>query len=227
MRKNATAMTLAHTSGMDVPISSGDATTLRVADYNFGGHAHADPPLDMSCLKAPLSEVVTAEIDGASDYLTLDVEVLLVAALGRAIDRVAGPGRIIVDVAAAKGRAGAALAAVRRVPVQCVSYRKVCATDMLRSVRSALNRATADPAHVSEVLFSYGVPPIKGDHPGPVHALELRAYRRNGLLQLDWWYAPKLFEAYTIEELAEQFTLAAIELAAEAEPKVREPEPTD
>lgn len=227
MRRHASAMTLARASGTDVLIPSGNATTLHVADHNFGAHFHADMPLDMSRLQAGLSEVVTAEVDGASHYLALDVEVLLIAAIGRAIDRVAGPGRIVLDVAAAKGRTAATLAAVRRVSVQCVSRDKLGATAMLRSVRTALNEATAESPHVSEVLFSYGMQPIKGHHPGPAHALEVRAYRRNGVLKLDWWYATDHFEAYTVEELAEQFTLAAIELASESEPEVREPQLID
>ncbi len=165
-----------------------------------------------------MSQVVTEEVDGASWYLRLDVEILLIAALGRAIDRVIGPGQITLDVATANERVGGALAVVRRIPLQCVSYDKVPATEMLRNVCNAFDETIADPDQVSEVLFGYGMTPIVGAHPGPAHTLELRAYRCDGLLQLDWWYASSRFSASTIEELAEQFTLAAIELASEAEP---------
>ena len=53
------------------------------------------------------------------------------------------------------------------------------------------------------------------------HALELRAYRADGVVQLDWWFDARSFEAYTVEELAEQFPLALIELTSEATPPCR------
>lgn len=211
------AMNLAYSTRTDVVRPSASPTELHVADYDIGIDDAAGATLDMARLEAPMSQVVTEEVDGASWYLMLDVEILLIAALGRAIDRVIGPGHIVLDVAAANERVGA-LAVVRRVPLQCVSYDKVSATEMLRNVRNAFDEASADPDQASEVLFGYGMTPISGAHPGPAHTLELRAYRCDGLLQLDWWYAASRFSASTIEELAEQFTLAAIELASEAEP---------
>ena len=42
-------------------------------------------------------------------------------------------------------------------------------------------------------------------------------YRTDGLVQLDWWYDTRSFEPYTVEELAEQFPLALIELTSEAD----------
>lgn len=221
------AMNLAYSTKTGVVVPSPSSTPLRVADYDYDFDDDDDDsagiPFVMSRLEAPMSQVITDEVDGASRYLTLDVEILLIAALGRAIDRVIGPGQIVLDVVAADERAGGALAVVRRIPLQCVSYDTVPATDMLRSVCDAFGQSIADPDHVSEALFSYGMTPINGSHPGPAHLLELRAYRGDGLLQLDWWYASSRFSANTIEELAEQFTLAAIELTAEAEPTVREP----
>ncbi|BBX87446.1 hypothetical protein [Mycolicibacterium aubagnense] len=217
------AMNLAYSTRTGVVLPSTSPTLLRVADYDFGDDDSAGLPFGMSRIEAPMSQVITDEVDGASRYLTLEVEILLIAALGRAIDRVIGPGQIVLDVAAADERAGGALAVVRRIPLQCVSYETVSATEMLRGVCDAFGQAIADPDHVSEVFFSYGMTPINGAHPGPAHLLELRAYRGDGLLQLDWWYASSRFSANTIEELAEQFTLAAIELTAEAEPTVRTP----
>ncbi len=211
------AMNLAYSTRTDIRPSA-SPTPLHVADHDFGTDDSSGTSLDMARLEAPMSQVITDEVDGASWYLTLDVEILLIAALGRAIDRVIGPGQIVLDVAAANERVGGALAVVRRVPLQCVSYDKVSATEMLRNVRNAFDEAIADPDQVSEVLFGYGMTPIIGAHPGPAHTLELRAYRCDGLLQLDWWYASSRFSTSTIEELAEQFTLAAIELASEAEP---------
>ncbi len=65
----------------------------------------------------------------------------------------------------------------------------------------------------SEIYFSY-----LGTEPGLRHALELRAYRADGLVQLDWWYDTRSFDAYTVEELVEQLPLALIELTSEAMP---------
>lgn len=218
------AMNLAYSTKTGVVVPSPSSTPLRVADYDFDDDDDsAGIPFVMSRLEAPMSQVIIDEVDGASRYLTLDVEILLIAALGRAIDRVIGPGQIVLDVVAAHERAGGALAVVRRIPLQSVSCDTVPATEMLGSVCDAFGQVIADPDHVSEALFSYGMTPINGSHPGPAHLLELRAYRGDGLLQLDWWYASSRFSANTIEELAEQFTLAAIELTAEAEPTVREP----
>ena len=41
-------------------------------------------------------------------------------------------------------------------------------------------------------------------------------YRTDGLLQFDWWYDASRFERYTVEELAEQFPLALIEMTSDA-----------
>ena len=56
------------------------------------------------------------------------------------------------------------------------------------------------------------------------HALELRAYRADGLVQLDWWYDTRSFDAYTVEELTEQLPLALIELTSEAMPPAAYPD---
>ncbi len=53
--------------------------------------------------------------------------------------------------------------------------------------------------------------------------LELRAYRADDLVQLDWWYDTRSFDPYTVEELAEQLPLALIELTSEAMPQPHTP----
>jgi hypothetical protein len=70
------------------------------------------------------------------------------------------------------------------------------------------------------VLFNYagttparaGVTPLRG------HALELRAYRDSGVMHVDWWFDSSRFDRATIQELAEQFPFALIELTSEARP---------
>ena len=70
----------------------------------------------------------------------------------------------------------------------------------------------------SEIYFSY-----LGTEPGLRHSLELRAYRADDLVQLDWWYDTRSFDRQTIEELAEQLPLALIELTSEAMPPAHTP----
>lgn len=211
-------MTLAYAGEIDPVLPSAAAATIHVADYEFGGVDTAGAAVDMRRLEAPLSPVIAAELEGGAEYLGVDAEVLLIGALGRAIERVIGSGRAAVDVAAAKERSGGGLAVLRRLEVDCVSASDVDATEMVQAVRSALAAATANPTDVADVLFSYGMSAIDGDHPGPVHTLEVRAFQADDVLHVDWWYARHQFEPYTVEELAEQFAYAVIELASEAMP---------
>jgi hypothetical protein len=71
---------------------------------------------------------------------------------------------------------------------------------------------------VSDVLFANGDSAAARPHIG--HLLELRAYRRGDVVALDWWFDARSFESYTVEELAEQFPLALIELTSEATPPI-------
>jgi hypothetical protein len=94
----------------------------------------------------------------------------------------------------------------------------VTATAMVQTARAALAAAAADPNDVADVLLSYNMSAIDGEHPGPAHTLEVRAFHADDALHVDWWYARHQFEPYTVEELAEQFAYAVIELASEAMP---------
>jgi hypothetical protein len=185
---------------------------FQVTDYDGAGQ----PTSDAALLSVPLSEVLTQELDGASEALGVTAEDVLLAALGRAIGRTIGEGVVAVDVPG-HGRA------VYPVALSCVGPQRIDATEMLASVHYlvatvALHRTVHGvPDHpvvqpLSDVLYAYGAS-------GPAHlghALELRAHRRGGILVLDWWYDASRFEAYTIEELSEQFPFALIELTSEA-----------
>jgi len=57
--------------------------------------------------------------------------------------------------------------------------------------------------------------PVRETIPGLGHALELRAYRYGGSLQLDWWYDTRRIEAATAEALMRAFPLALSELIQE------------
>jgi hypothetical protein len=103
------------------------------------------------------------------------------------------------------------------VPLSCTSAGLATATESLGAVHRSLSAGPSAPkiaaAPPSEIFFSY-----LGTEPGLRHALELRAYRADDLVQLDWWYDTRSFDPYTIEELAEQLPLALIELTSEASP---------
>lgn len=184
---------------------------LRLTDYDVA---------DVGCShrrvrhQAPLTRVLTLELDGALSGLKSSIEELLLAALGRAIARTIGNGVLVVDVEA-RGR----------VAVMCATDRQVSASEMLSDVRAMLATAGEPPApnaaRGADIHFSYsGADPWSGfdgeqaGHGAP--PLQLRAYRTAGLLVLDWWYAVDQFESCTVDELTEQFPLALIELTSEA-----------
>ncbi len=180
------------------------SSPLRIAD-----HETADAPAaaDLAKFSAPLNSTLTGELDGAQWYLGVSAEQILLAALGLAIARTIGEGVVLVDVAGHRGS----------VPLSCTSAGLATATESLGAVHRSLSAGPPAPkiaaAPPSEIFFSY-----LGTEPGLRHALELRAYRADDLVQLDWWYDTRSFDPYTIEELAEQLPLALIELTSEASP---------
>lgn len=185
------------------------SSPLRIAD-----HETIDAPeaADLAKVSAPFDSTLTGELDGAQWYLGLAGEEILLAALGLAIARTIGEGVVLVDVA---GHSGA-------VPLSCTSAGLATATETLGAVHRTLSAGPAAPKIAaqppSEIFFSY-----LGTEPGLRHALELRAYRADDLVQLDWWYDTRSFDAYTVEELAEQLPLALIELTSEASPQPHTP----
>jgi len=183
--------------------------TLRVVDYDAN-----EPPMahDLAKLSAPLDSTLTAELDGAEWYLGVSSDEILLAALGLAIARTIGEGVVAVDVA---GHSDA-------VPLTCTSAGLATASEAIGVVHRTLAARPTAPKLAgntpSEIFYSYleAVPSLR-------HALELQAYRRGDLVQLDWWYDTRSFEPYTVEELAEQLPLALIELTSEAVPTVHAP----
>lgn len=181
------------------------SSPLRIAD-----HETADGPqaADLTKTSTTLDSTLTDELDGAQWYLGVAGEEILLAALGLAIARVIGEGVVPVDVG---GHSGS-------VPLSCTSAGLATATEALGAVHRSLSAGPTAPKLAaqppSEIYFSY-----LATEPGLRHALELRAYRADGLVQLDWWYDTRSFDSYTVEELAEQLPLASIELTSEALPQ--------
>jgi hypothetical protein len=190
---------------------------LQLTDYLAEGQPEHD---DITVVSAPLCEVLTGELDGAAAALGLTVEEILLAALGRTIVRTIGDGVVAVDL---PGHA----ATVHPVELTCAGPAVISASDMLAAAHHsvaalALRRMAHDAAGdahaqpLGDVLLVHGVGEQVAEPARIGHALQLRAYRRDGVLALDWWYDARRFEAYTVEELAEQFPYGLVELTSEA-----------
>ncbi|PND57039.1 hypothetical protein CRM90_14960 [Mycobacterium sp. ENV421] len=160
-------------------------------------------------LSAPLSHELTAELDGAVEAARVGIEVVLLAALGRAIARTIGVGFVTVS----------GLTAVQPVRLCCADERGMDANDLLAEVRDALTPARLSTSP-SDVAFSFlGLPPEPSLGPlqladGP--ALGVLAYRNDGEVQMDWWYDSRRLDHCTVEELANQFRLGLISVTSEA-----------
>jgi hypothetical protein len=182
--------------------------------FRIVDHEAVDVPQaqDLAKVSAPLNSTLTGELDGAQWYLGVPAEAILLAALGLAIARTIGEGVVAVDVA---GHSGS-------VPLACTSAGMATATETLSAVHRMLAGGSTAPKLAaqppSEIYFSH-----LGTEPSLRHALELRVYRENDLVQLDWWYDTRSFDPYTVEELAEQLPLSLIELTSEAIPPAHTP----
>jgi hypothetical protein len=187
--------------------------TLRVVDHDIAiGTA---PVLDK--LSMPPSDEVTAELAGATEWLGLAPDEILLAALGRAIARTIGDGVVAVDVT------GERRWQLHAIPLMCATSQQATASDMVRSVHRMFDAVPSHaPAMQSEILLNYigtlpdGTTPMYETPPGLGYALELRVYRTDGMLHLDWWYDTTRFERYTVEELMEQFPLALFDMTSDA-----------
>ncbi|BBY91603.1 hypothetical protein MGALJ_12720 [Mycobacterium gallinarum] len=194
--------------------------TIHVVDHDVPVASRAAGMVRLSTLD---NEELTAELDGASEWLGAPTDELLLAALARTIAKTLGEGIVPIDVASERA------SLLDAVPVMCVTAAQASATDILRGVHNALaSAAEHTDGGMSEVYFNYlgqvpdsSVPvPVQETPPGLGHALEMRVYRTQGLIHVDWWYDTSYFEPYTIEELAEQFPLALYEMTTDALPAV-------
>ncbi|OBI84302.1 hypothetical protein [Mycobacterium sp. E740] len=197
------------------PLGDFAAATVRLADYS----ADSGRPAGMAKQPTPASEELTAELDGATEWLGLPADEILLAALTRTIARTLGDGVVPVDIASERG------CLLDAVPMMCATAQQAGATEVLTTVHHTLAIASERVAAATpEVYFNYigELPaesgPVQDTPPGLGHALEVRVYRVDGVLQVDWWYDTSRFEDYTVEELAEQFPLALVEMTSDALP---------
>ena len=203
-------------------MSNSAITTLRVFDHHV---AQRPRPDDLAIISAPLTSMLTAELDGARSYLGVPAEEILLAALSRTIARTLGEADLAVDVNA-NGRFTVVLA--------CRTPRSAGATEVLQGVHRAVAAASrgAQPSS-SDVFFTYtgagpglvfhDVVPPREALPSLGHALEVRVSRTTDSVQMDWSYDTRRLDPYTVEELTEQFPLALIDVTSDALPPVRQP----
>ena len=175
-----------------------------------------------------MTSTLTAELDGAHDYLGVPADEILLAAITRTIARTIGDCDLAIDV-----KSDGEFTAV----LPCMSTRSADATEALRAVhhRVATARQPVDsqltaPADVLVWFMRTAPEPVARDvlpaHetlPSAGHALEVRIYRVAGLAQMDWWYDTRRLDRSTVEELTEQFPLALIDLTSDAAPPVHQP----
>jgi hypothetical protein len=189
---------------------------IHVVDYDI---ADATRPATMSRLSVADTEELTAELDGATEWLGVASDEILLAALARTIARTLGDGVVPVDVAS-EGRC-----LLDAIPLPCAAQAQVSATELLGAVHRTVAAATEGAAHnLSEVYFNYlgevpdeSVPvPVQDTPPGLGHALEVRVYRTSAGVHIDWWYDTSRFDPYTVQELTEQFPLALFEMTSDA-----------
>jgi hypothetical protein len=203
----------AQTSDLTYPVDNQVVPTLRMVDHDIADGT--SPALDK--LSVPPSDEVTAEVDGATEWLGVATDELLLAALGRTIARTIGDGVVAVDVT------GERRWLLHAIPLLCVSAEQASPTAMLDNVHRTLATVPAHAAPLaSEIFLNYigtmpdGSTPMYETPPGLGYALELRVYRTDGLLHLDWWYDTTRFDRYTVEELTEQFPRALFEMTSDA-----------
>jgi hypothetical protein len=197
------------------PFGDYASATLQIADY---GVAEGTRSSTMQRVSAPPTSELAAELDGASSWLDVAPDALLLAALGRTIARVIGDGVTAVDVTDDRRWL------LHAVPLICATAQHASATGVLTDVHRALATAPSYPADASsELLLNYvgavpeGSMPVHETPPGLGHALEVRVYSSADMLHVDWWYDAARFDSYTVEELSEQFGLALVEMTSDAD----------
>jgi hypothetical protein len=188
-----------------VPLLPGPV--VRVADHDVAG---APGHEEIVPLSAPFSEVLSDEFDGALGALGITADVLLLAALGRAVERTLGAGFISVDILDGTFAGGT-------VALRCASARQVDASTTVADAHHGLAAgALAGGSLLPAAEVALAPMGLAAVELGATRALQVCATRHGGIMQLEWWYDSRRFNGYTVEELSEQFSLALVELATEA-----------
>lgn len=172
-----------------------------IVDYGFAGRPR---PVDLATVSSSLDDVLVEELRGAQAAMGCTVEKLLLATLGRAVARTIGEGVLRVDVVGGAGRND-----VRRIGVPCVSRRGLSGPELLAAAYPTSESAGHLPADIS---FAFGAGPKAHRARSP---LTVHVHPGSGTTMcLQWQFDSRGFDRCTIEELAEQFPLALIELTS-------------
>ncbi|BBY77550.1 polyketide synthase [Mycolicibacterium parafortuitum] len=155
----------------------------------------------------PSSEL-TEEIEAAASWLGVQIEEILLAAFGRMLGRTRGEGAVAVDVT------GGQRWLSHPVTLLCADTATAGPTEMLQGAHAALATAPGRTGEPAEVLLNVSAGGLVDEPAG--RALELRVQRLGGGLQIDWWYDAQRFDAYSVEEMAEQFPLAVVDITSDA-----------
>ncbi len=145
---------------------------IHIVDYDT---PNATRPAGMVRVSTPVTEELTAELDGATEYLGVASDEILLAALARTIAKTLGDGVVPVDVASERG------SMLDAVPLLCATTKQADATEMLGGVHRLLTSATESVAEgMSEVYFNYlgEVSESIGAGPRPGGATRARARPR-------------------------------------------------
>ena len=129
----------------DFWLEQASRATLRVADQDVAEPPHAD---DLAKLSSVLTSELTSEVDEAQRSLRLATDVILLAALGRAIARTVGDGVVAVDLAGHGRlvlrpdvdlhRTVGWFTTIYPVPLDCRHGENFTATEMLDGIHRAL-----------------------------------------------------------------------------------------
>ncbi|MFC3777572.1 hypothetical protein [Mycolicibacterium holsaticum] len=201
------------------PLGDFALATVRIADYEIAKITDPNSPVGMAKLSTPASAELTAELDGATEWLGLPSDEILLGALSRTIARTLGDGLVAVDVANGRGPL------LDAVPLTCATARQMNSTEVLAAVHRALAAgAESDSTAPSEVYFNFigevpeGTEPVQETPSALGHMLEVRVYRTAGDVHVDWWYDINRFASHTVSELSEQFPLSLYEMTSDALP---------
>jgi len=151
---------------------------------------------------AAASGELAEELAGAADFLGVQVEEILLAALGRTFGRTRGDGAVPVEVHGPS--------ASRTVTLLCAASWPMGPSEMLQGAHNSLAAPAAVAASAEVVLSVDAAARAAGV------ALEVRVHRGEDGLRLEWLYDPARLDGYSVEEMAEQFPLALIEITSDA-----------
>ncbi|OMC34332.1 hypothetical protein A5740_00790 [Mycobacterium sp. GA-1841] len=172
-----------------------------IVDYGFAGRPR---PADVATVSSSLDDVLIEELRGAQVAMGCTVEDLLLATLGRAVARTIGEGVLRVDVVGGVGRHD-----VRQIGVPCVSRRGLSGPELLAAAYPT-NDSSGHPSADISFAFGEGLPAHRARSPLAVHIHP----GPETTMCLQWRFDRRGFDRCTIEELAEQFPLALIELTS-------------